>query len=85
MTLSGVTSEMGSEVVFRSWNMAWFASGESGCNTGRDAAEMKGTENASDRAKSIGGFFPSFDAQKPPKERCTYSIIVRQAYSAHWG
>ena len=51
--LNGVTGEVVSEVVFRSWNIAWFESGESGCSTGRDAAEIKGTKEASDTVKSI--------------------------------
>lgn len=48
--------EVGSDLVFRFWNIAWFESGESGesgCNTGRDAAEMKGSKKASERVKSI--------------------------------
>ena len=53
MTLNGVTGEVVSEVVFRSWNIAWFEPGESECSTGRDAAEMKGTKEASDTVKSI--------------------------------
>ena len=74
VTLSGVTSEVVSEVVFRSWNIAWFESGESGCSTGRDAAEMKGTKKASGTVKSIVENFPSFDAQKNPRERCACGI-----------
>ena len=53
MTLNGVTSEVVSEVVFRFWNIMWFEPGESEYSTGRDAAEMKGTKEASDTVKSI--------------------------------
>ena len=74
MTLNGVTSEVVSEVVFRSWNIAWFESGDSGCSTGRDAAEMKGTKEASDTVKSIVDSFRVSILKNFLKKRCTCRI-----------